>query len=110
MDDKTLLASSGEGTVQSFDLRYNKPDIQSEVSGKSNYRPVGGHDDTYVGEHQITRLVDYHLERLIPATFLNKLDRFMSFIHYGKKKSRIRKPQCTKMVFKRVCFRSTIVS
>lgn len=31
-DSKTLLASSGEGTVQSFDLRYHKPDIQSEVS------------------------------------------------------------------------------
>jgi len=31
VDDKTLLASSGEGTVQSFDLRYRKPDIQSEV-------------------------------------------------------------------------------
>ena len=36
VDDKTLLASSGEGTVQSFDLRYHKPDIQSEVSDQVN--------------------------------------------------------------------------
>ena len=68
MDDKTLLASSGEGTVQSFDLRYRKPDIQSEVMGCSKQyavqnhmvRPVGGHGGTFVGEHQITRLVDCH--------------------------------------------------
>ena len=66
MDDKTLLASSGEGTVQSFDLRYRKPDIQSEVmmgcSNRSDVqnRPVGGHGGTLVDEHQITRLVDCH--------------------------------------------------
>jgi len=30
-DDKVLIASSGEGTIQSFDLRARKPDIQSEV-------------------------------------------------------------------------------
>ena len=72
MDDKTLLASSGEGTVQSFDLRYRNPDIQSEVIDAHQVsaialchfeinmmaRPVGGHDDTLVGDHQITRLVD----------------------------------------------------
>ena len=53
VDDKTLLASSGEGTVQSFDLRYRKPDIQSEVIGAHlaitidhNVRPVGGHGGT----------------------------------------------------------------
>ena len=69
MDDKTLLASSGEGTVQSFDLRYRKPDIQSEVIDTHQVldfevnmmaRPVGGHDDTLVGDYQITRLVDNH--------------------------------------------------
>ena len=31
MDDNHLLASSGEGTIQSFDLRTRRPDIQSEV-------------------------------------------------------------------------------
>ena len=31
MDDNHLLASSGEGTIQSFDLRTKRPDIQSEV-------------------------------------------------------------------------------
>jgi len=30
-DNKVLLATSGEGTMQSFDLRTRKPDIQSEV-------------------------------------------------------------------------------
>ena len=31
MDDNYLLASSGEGTIQTFDLRPRRPDIQSEV-------------------------------------------------------------------------------
>ena len=31
MDDHHLLASSGEDTIQSFDLRPRRPDIQSEV-------------------------------------------------------------------------------
>ena len=31
MDDNYLLASSGEGTIQSFDLRPRRPDIQTEV-------------------------------------------------------------------------------
>jgi WD40 repeat protein len=31
MDDRTLVAASGEGTIQSFDLRQRKPDIQSEM-------------------------------------------------------------------------------
>ena len=32
IDDRILLAASGEGTIQSFDLKQRKPDIQSEVS------------------------------------------------------------------------------
>ena len=31
IDEHHLLAASGEGTIQSFDLRHKKPDIQSEV-------------------------------------------------------------------------------
>jgi len=31
IDDHHLIASSGEGTIQSFDLRQKRPDIQSEV-------------------------------------------------------------------------------
>jgi len=31
MDERILIAASGEGTIQSFDLRTKKPDIQSEV-------------------------------------------------------------------------------
>ena len=31
IDENTLLAASGEGTLQSFDLRAKRPDIQSEV-------------------------------------------------------------------------------
>ena len=31
VDDHHLLAASGEGTIQSFDLRTKRPDIQSEV-------------------------------------------------------------------------------
>jgi len=31
MDDSHLIASSGEGTIQSFDLRTRRPDLQSEV-------------------------------------------------------------------------------
>jgi len=31
IDGNTLLAASGEGTLQSFDLRAKRPDIQSEV-------------------------------------------------------------------------------
>ena len=31
IDDNHLLVSSGEGTIQSFDLRTRRPDIQSEV-------------------------------------------------------------------------------
>ena len=31
MDDNHLLASSGERTIQSFDLLTKRPDIQSEV-------------------------------------------------------------------------------
>jgi len=31
IDDHHLIASSGEGTIQSFDLRNKKPDIQSEM-------------------------------------------------------------------------------
>ena len=31
IDDNHLIASSGEGTIQSFDLRTKKPDIQSEM-------------------------------------------------------------------------------
>jgi len=31
MDEHHLIAASGEGTIQSFDLRYKKPDIQSEM-------------------------------------------------------------------------------
>jgi len=31
IDDHHLIASSGEGTIQSFDLRQKRPDVQSEV-------------------------------------------------------------------------------
>jgi len=31
MDEHHLIAASGEGTIQSFDLRHKKPDIQSEM-------------------------------------------------------------------------------
>ena len=31
MDDHHLLASSGEGTIQTFDLLPRRPDIQTEV-------------------------------------------------------------------------------
>jgi len=31
MDEHHLIAASGEGTIQSFDLRQKKPDIQSEM-------------------------------------------------------------------------------
>ena len=31
IDDHHLIASSGEGTIQSFDLRQKRPDIQSEM-------------------------------------------------------------------------------
>lgn len=31
IDDHHLIAASGEGTIQSFDLRHKKPDIQSEM-------------------------------------------------------------------------------
>lgn len=31
VDSNHLLASSGEGTIQSFDLRHKRPDVQSEV-------------------------------------------------------------------------------
>ena len=31
IDDNHLIASSGEGTIQSFDLRQKRPDVQSEV-------------------------------------------------------------------------------
>eukprot|EP00092_Neocalanus_flemingeri_P023196 GFUD01025153.1.p1 GENE.GFUD01025153.1~~GFUD01025153.1.p1 ORF type:complete len:471 (-),score=144.87 GFUD01025153.1:1127-2539(-) len=31
MDENHLIAASGEGTIQSFDLRQKKPDIQSEM-------------------------------------------------------------------------------
>jgi len=31
VDDHHLLAASGEGTIQSFDLRTKRPDVQSEV-------------------------------------------------------------------------------
>jgi len=50
-DSKTLLASSGEGTVQSFDLRYHKPDIQSEVydSELNCLGTVRGGDKVVVG-------------------------------------------------------------
>ena len=33
IDDRTLIAASGEGTIQNFDLRMRRPDIQSEVGG-----------------------------------------------------------------------------
>merc|ERR1712059_73302 len=31
MSANTLIAASGEGTIQSFDLRQRKPDVQSEM-------------------------------------------------------------------------------
>ena len=31
IDSDHLIAASGEGTIQSFDLRQKKPDIQSEM-------------------------------------------------------------------------------
>ena len=31
IDSMHLIAASGEGTIQSFDLRQKKPDIQSEM-------------------------------------------------------------------------------
>ena len=31
IDEKTLIASSGEGTIQSFNIRGKRPDVQSEV-------------------------------------------------------------------------------
>ena len=31
IDDHHLIAASLEGTIQSFDLRHKKPDIQSEM-------------------------------------------------------------------------------
>ena len=31
IDDHHLIAASGECTIQSFDLRHKKPDIQSEM-------------------------------------------------------------------------------
>ena len=31
IDSTHLIAASGEGTIQSFDLRQTKPDIQSEI-------------------------------------------------------------------------------
>lgn len=51
IDDKTLVVASGEGTIQSFDLRMKKPDIQSEVySGELNCMgSVRGGDKLVVG-------------------------------------------------------------
>jgi len=31
LDERTMVASSGEGTIQSFNIRGKRPDIQSEV-------------------------------------------------------------------------------
>ena len=88
VDDKTLLASSGEGTVQSFDLRYRKPDIQSEVREETSSclkRTSSGwawwHLCRWSPNHPLGKL---SLEGLIPATFPNKLDRFMAFKHMNK--------------------------
>lgn len=51
IDDKTLVVASGEGTIQSFDLRMKKPDIQSEVyNGELNCMgSVRGGDKLVVG-------------------------------------------------------------
>jgi len=51
IDDKTLIAASGEGTIQSFDLRQRKPDIQSEMyDGELNcLGTVRGGDKLVVG-------------------------------------------------------------
>jgi len=51
IDSKTLVAASGEGTIQSFDLRMRKPDIQSEVyDGELNCMgTVRGGDKLVVG-------------------------------------------------------------
>ena len=82
VDDKTLLASSGEGTVQSFDLRYRKPDIQSEVISFLWYCVQWvGMVAPYIVGRQITRLVNYP-RRVNPGHFIYRLDRFIAFRQY----------------------------
>ena len=79
VDDKTLLASSGEGTVQSFDLRYRKPDIQSEVISSLRYCVQWvGMVAPYIVGRQITRLVNSP-RRVNPGHFVYRLDRFIAF-------------------------------